>query len=57
MLNILKNTIRSLMAIPKKLEELSQQLDSVQKAQAHTRGEIQDLRTEVINQITRGGAE
>jgi hypothetical protein len=57
MLSILKNTIRSLMAIPKKLEELSQQLDSVQKAQAHTRGEIQGLRTEFINRITRGGRQ
>jgi hypothetical protein len=39
------------------LEEISQQLNSVQKAQAHTRGEIQGLRTEFINRITRGGRE
>ena len=39
----------------KKLEDISQEIKSLQKAHASTRGEIQDLRTEFINRITRGG--
>jgi hypothetical protein len=53
----IKKSFVILVNIVNTLEEILQQLNSVQKAQAHTRGEIQGLRTEFINRTTRGGRE